>query len=72
MSKKRIKLSTPKDVKKAVNRVANMVLNGELDSKSANAILYAANITLSTIKTDEQQKQIEEIERILNERGIEI
>ncbi len=68
MTKKRLKMGTPKDVKSAVNRVANLVLNNELEPKQANAILYAANITLGAIRTDEQQKKLDELEALLEER----
>ena len=51
--RKRIKLSTPQEVRKALARVANMVLNNELEAKQANAIMYACNVILSGIRTDE-------------------
>ena len=54
-------MSTPQEVRAAISRVANMVLNGELEAKNANAILYAANITLGAIRADEQQKKLEEL-----------
>lgn len=68
MSKKRLTMGTPREVRKAVNRVANMVLNGELDPKEANAILYASNIILGAIRTDEQEKKLDELERLVKER----
>lgn len=69
MAKKRLKMGSPKEVKAAVNKVANLVLNNELEPKQANAILYAANITLGAIRTDEQQKKLEELEALIEERG---
>ena len=65
MAKKRLKLSTPGEVRKAMNRVANMVLNGELAAKDANAILYAANVILGAIRVDEQQKKLDELEQLV-------
>lgn len=50
-----------------MNRIANMLLNGEIDAKTANAILYAANVTLGAIRTDEQQAKIDELEKIVEE-----
>ncbi len=67
MAKKRLKLSTPGEVRKAMNRVANMVLNGDLAAKDANAILYAANVILGAIRIDEQQKKLDELERLMEE-----
>ena len=46
MAKKRLKLGTSGEVQHAVNRIANMLLNGEIDPKTANAILYATNVAL--------------------------
>jgi len=45
-----------------------MVLNDELDPKQANTIMYACNIILSAIRTDDQQKKIDELERLILER----
>lgn len=63
-----MKLDTPQAVRKALARVANMVLNGELDTKTANSIILACNAILSGIRTDEQEKKLAELEQILNER----
>lgn len=67
MTKKRLKMSTSKEVRRAVNRIANMLLNGEIDAKTANAILYAANVTLGAIRVDEQQAKLDELEKIIEE-----
>lgn len=50
-----------------MNRVANLLLNGELEPKSANALLYACNVALGAIRVDEQQRKLEELERIVKE-----
>lgn len=55
-------MSTPGEVRKALSRVANMVLNGELEARDANAVLYACNITLGAIRVDEQQRKLDELE----------
>lgn len=67
MVKKRLKMSTPLEVRRAVSRVANMVLNGELEAKDANAIMYAANVILGAIRVDEQQKKLDELEQMIGE-----
>ncbi len=67
--KKRLKLSTPREIRRTISRVANMVLNGELEAKEANTILYACNITLSAIKTVEQEERLNELERELDALG---
>lgn len=63
--RKSLKLDTPQAVRKALARVANMVLNGELDTKTANSIILSCNAILSGIRTDEQEKKIAELEEIL-------
>lgn len=67
---KRLKLSTPTEVRKALNRLANMILNGQIDPKSANAIIYACNVVLGAIRTDEQEKRLDELTAILKQRGM--
>lgn len=44
-----------------------MLANGDIEPKTANAIVIACNAILSSIRTDEQQRQIEEMERRLDE-----
>lgn len=70
MPRKRLRLSRPSEVRKAMSKIANAVYNGELDPKEANAILYACNSVLSSIRIDEQQKKIDELERLLNKHNI--
>ncbi len=67
--RKRIKMSTPQEVRRTLSRVANMVLNGELEAKEANAIMYACNSVLNAIRTDDQQAKLDELERLINQRG---
>lgn len=55
------------EIKRTINRVANMVANGEMDTKSANTIILACNAVLSSIRTDEQKRRIDELERIIGE-----
>ena len=67
MAKKRLKMGTSKDVRQSVNRVVNMLLNGEIDPKTANAIMYGANVTLGAIRIDEQQRKLDELEQLVEE-----
>lgn len=66
--RKQIKLSTPLEARRAMARIANMVLNGELDPKAANTILYACNAILGAIRVDDQQQKLDELERLVKER----
>lgn len=46
--------------------MANMAANGEMDTKTANTIILACNAVLSAIRTDDQQKKIDELEEIIS------
>lgn len=64
---KRLRFKTPTEVRRSLARVANMVLNDEIGTKKANTIIYAANAILDAIRTDEQRKKLEELEKLLEE-----
>lgn len=63
----RLRMGTPTEVRRTLARVANMAVNGEIDTKTANTIILACNAVLSAIRTDEQQRKIDQLEEILNE-----
>lgn len=67
MAKRNLKLDTPDNIRKALAKVANMTYKGELDTKTVNSIILACNAILSGIRTDEQEKKLIELERILSE-----
>lgn len=70
MANKRItlRLSNPKDVRKTLSRITNMLVNNEIDSKRANTIIYACNSILNSIRTDELEKQLSELEDLVNDK----
>lgn len=63
----RLRTNNPREVRKTISRVINMVVNKQLDSKEANAIILGCNAILSAIRVDEQQRKIEELEQILKD-----
>ena len=67
MTKKRLKMGTSREVRRTVNRIANMLLNDEIDAKTANALLYGCNVALGAIRIDDQQARLDELERIVEE-----
>ena len=67
MGKIRLKTGTPQEVRRTITRIMNMVANGEMDSKTGNTLIVGCNAVLSSIRADEQQKKIEELENILEE-----
>lgn len=64
-----MKMSTPEEVRRAISRIANMVLNKEIEAKEANTLLYACNAALSAVRTDEYRRKVEELEAILMEQN---
>ena len=62
----RLKTRTATEIRRTLSRVMNMVANGEMDNKTANTIILGCNAVLSAIRTDEQQRKIDELERILS------
>ena len=62
----RLRMGTPTEIKRTLARVANMALNCEIDTKTANTIILACNAILGAIRTDEQQKKIDELEVLLS------
>ena len=63
----RLRMGTPTEVRRTLARVTNMAVNGEIDTKTANTIILACNAVLSAIRTDEQQRKIDQLEELLNE-----
>ena len=65
--RKTLKLSTPAEIRKAISRVANMVLNEEIDAMTGKALIYACNSALSAVRTDEYKRKVEELEAMMLE-----
>lgn len=63
----RLRMGTPTEVRRTLARVANMVINDEIDVKKANAVILACNAILGAIRTDEQEKKIDELQKLLEE-----
>lgn len=64
----RLRLSTPNDIRKTLARVTNMIANNEIDTKKANTIIYSCNSILNSIRVDEQEKRIVELEEYINDK----
>ena len=71
MGKKRLRMGTSTEVRRAVNKINNMLLNGEVDAKTANALLYGCNVYLGAIRVDDQQAKLNELERVIKELEVD-
>ena len=67
MPKRPLKLSTPKEVRQALTKTVNEIRSGQLTPQQANAIVAACNAVLSSIRVDEQEKKIAELENLLKD-----
>lgn len=67
MAQIRLKTKNATEVRRTLSRVMNMVVNGEMDHKTANTIILGCNAVLSAIRTDEQKRKIDELEKLLNQ-----
>ena len=67
MAKKRLRMRNSTELKRTVNKIANLLLNGEIDPKTGNALLYACNVAAGIGRIDEQQKKLDELEKTIRE-----
>lgn len=61
----KLRLKNPSDVRRALARITNMVINNELEARQANAAIYGCNAILASLRTDEQAAKIKELEEML-------
>ena len=54
-------MNTAAEIKQTIRLIAEMVINGQLDSRRASTLNALCNTALSSIRTDEQQKEIEQL-----------
>lgn len=67
MSKYKFKTSTPKEVRKMLSTLVNMVANDEIPESKAKTITYMSSYILQSIKLDEQEKEIQELKELLEQ-----
>ena len=63
----RLRLNSPKDIRKTLAKITNMIVNNEIDSKKASTIIYSCNSILNSIRADELEKKIQELESYIND-----
>jgi len=67
MSKYKFKTSTPREVRKMLSTLVNMVANDEIPESKAKTITYMSSYILQSIKLDEQEKEIQELKELLEQ-----
>ena len=63
----KIKLSTPAEVRRTLSKIANMLLNNQIDRSGQQLSQNCCNSVLNCIRIDEQQKKLAELEKLLDE-----
>ena len=63
--KRALRANTPAAVRASLVKVANEVRTGELSPQQGNAIIAAMNVILSSIRLDDQEAKIAELEKLL-------
>ena len=63
----RLKTSNPSECRRSLSKIINLVVSGDLDPKAANTAIYGINSILGAIRTDEQERRIDELEKVLKE-----
>ena len=63
----RLKFTDIKSIKLSLNRVANLVANGELDPQRGSCIATLCNTLLKASKQEEIEREIENLKEILEE-----
>ena len=58
-------MGSPREVRRTMSRIANMVVNGELTIGEANAVTYCCNSILTAIRVDDQAAAINELEEMV-------
>ena len=64
---RKLSWSNAREVRRSLAAINNMLLNKTIEPDRARAIIYGANNILASIRTDEQEKQIEELRNLLEE-----
>lgn len=65
--KRPLHFSTPREVRQSLTKIANETRSGELSPQVANALVCCCNAILGSIRADEQERRIAELEKMLSE-----
>lgn len=65
--KYKFKTSNAKEVRVTLSKLVNLVANKDIDVKTANSIAYLTSYILQSIRVDEQEQQIQELQEQIKE-----
>lgn len=55
-----LRMNKPEDIRRTLQKVSDMVIDGSIDTKQANCVIYACQTALSVIKIEEMVKDNED------------
>jgi len=56
----KFRMNKPEDVRRTLQKVSEMVVDGSIDTKQANCVIYACQTALTVMKTEEMIKDNED------------
>ena len=65
--KQGIKLNNPASCRRLLNRCVNQLLNNEIKTDQARCIGYLTSLILKSIETEELEKRIEDLEKVVKQ-----
>lgn len=63
----KFKTSNPKEIRTTLSTLVNLVANDKIEQKKANSIVYITNTILTSIRIDNQEKEIQELKDMIEE-----
>lgn len=62
-----LKMDTAAEVRSSLTLIANMVINREMDSRTASTLNSLCNTVLNSIRTDEMEKEMNDLKEIIED-----
>lgn len=62
-----LKMDTAAEVRNSLTLIANMVINKEMDSRTASTLNSLCNTVLNSIRTDEMEKEMNDLKEIIED-----
>lgn len=56
----KFRLNKPEDIRRTLQKISEMVVDGSIDTKQANCVIYACQTALTVLKTEELIKDNDE------------
>ena len=61
----KLRMKTAGDCRRALAKIANGILDGSIEPRVGNAAVYAVSALISSLRVDETERKIAELEEML-------